>query len=143
MKSYLKYLHIHFDLLSFRTERDRPNLKQKIYQVLEPGLWEKLITAELEKQRVGCGFQFEGHKINPNADTAVFMRHCKCGNTLKGEILLLRQEVLKITCYVTESGDPEAKCEKRFLREDERLRLGKFMIETGKFNLFYIKFKDS
>lgn len=104
-----------------RREMSRKKTYIRETTVLEPGLWQDLITRELwNSVKLKCGFQFSGLKLRKDASFGTVHGDCKCGSSIECEFNASPDtgSFIELKCRVSE-GDGQS-CGKRFLRKPIR-----------------------
>lgn len=113
-----------------RTEKDRPHLHFREFQILRPGMWQRVIIDKLwTASKKKCGFHFKRNKVYNN--TLDVFGKCDCGSELKGQIkpLNVEADMNTMRCEVTFGGGT---CGKIYLREPVLSEIGQKLCETNK-----------
>lgn len=107
-----------------RSEKSRPYIRFRKYEILQPGMWQQLVTEKLwSSYKIKCGYNFKRNKVYNNIIT--IEGKCNCGSVINGVINNVNLETDNIMNCTRTKGT--GICGKRFLRNPERLEIGKML----------------
>lgn len=107
-----------------RTEKYRPQIRFRKYEILQPGVWQQLITEKLWNiHKIECAYHFKRNKVYNN--TSTINGKCNCGSVINGVINNLNFE--KDNIMICECTKGTSICGKRILRNSERAQIGKIL----------------